>query len=116
MVYFTPNGEELYQEQRKYRARFRRERIDFTNNVPSQKIDTFPVSGNRGLYGWTFRPSNGRINRREDLIGTLEGLITDVHENIHTPDERETRYIVAWMLEPLFKEKNKYKREIEYTR
>lgn len=118
MVYFTPKGKELLESYKranqKYIENFRRQRKDFTNNVPSNRIEPFPKSGNEGLYGWTTRPNDGRVNIREDLFG-LERLITDVHENIHTQDERETRYLVDWMLDFL-RERNKYEKEHEYQR
>jgi hypothetical protein len=101
-----------FAETSRYFELHRLSKKDFTRNVPSQRIETFPVSGNRGLYGWTLLPTDGKIRRREDLYGTIEGLITDVHENIHTPDERETRYLTDALLEPLLdflmRENNKY--------
>ena len=104
----------------KYLELHRLAKKDFTRNVPSQRIETFPVSGNRGLYGWTLLPTDGKIRRREDLYGTIEGLITDVHENIHTPDERETRYLVDQLLEPLLdflmRENNKYPQKRGYQK
>jgi len=106
----------VYYANEKYLEKFRLDRQDFTNNVPSRRIETFPKSGNEGLYGWTFRPSDGRIRRREDLIGTFKGLETDIHENIHTSDERETRYLTAWIMEHLTKENNKYHKEVSYRR
>ncbi len=113
MVSFTKTGSA-------YIARHRLSKKDFTRNVPSQRIETFPVSGNKGLYGWTLLPTDGKIRRREDLYGTIEGLITDVHENVHTQDERETRYLTDAILEPLLdfltRENNKYPQKRGYEK
>ena len=51
----------------KYLELHRLAKKDFTRNVPSQRIETFPVSGSRGLYGWTLLPTDGKIRRRAVL-------------------------------------------------
>ncbi len=98
MYYLTTKGKNYLEE-------WRRLRKDFSNNIPGKLIEEFPVSGNEGLYGWTFLPDDGKIRRREDLRGTDRGLETDIHENIHTPDERETRYLTAEILKGIQGEK-----------
>ena len=101
-MYLTEKGKQYLEE-------WRRVRNDFSSNIPGKIIEEFPVSRNEGLYGWTFLPDDGKIRRREDLKETYRGLETDIHENIHTVDERETRYLTAEILKGIFgKEKNKY--------
>ncbi len=77
---------------------------DFTDRVPGKHMNTFPSSGNAGLYGFTYI-GDQRVWRRDDLIGTEFAKMVDVHESIHTPDEYETRRITEWMME---KEKPTY--------
>lgn len=71
---------------------------DFTDRVPGKHMNTFPSSGNAGLYGFTYI-GDQRVWRRDDLIGTEFAKMVDVHESIHTPDEYETRRITEWMME-----------------
>ncbi len=99
-----------------YLVRFHEQRDDFTAGIPCSRIESFPRSGNEGLYGWTTIPSDGRIHRREDLIGTWQGYVTDIHESIHTPDEYETRRLVEWVLEPLRGATDKYRKHFTYRR
>ena len=99
-----------------YLFHFRQQREDVTHNIPCSRIESFPRSGNEGLYGWTTIPSDGRIHRREDLIGTWQGYVTDIHESIHTPDEYETRRLVEWVLEPLGGATDKYRKRLTYRR
>jgi len=70
---------------------------DFSDRVPGKHLHTFPVSGNEGLYGFTFL---GDVHawRREDLIGSKKGKETDIHECIHTPNEYETRILTSWIM------------------
>lgn len=94
-----------------YLERFRKIReLSFLNNLPWKKIETFPKSGNEGLYGWTYLQDT-KIHLREDLIGEKK-IETEIHESIHTNDERETRYLTAWIMEILFsqQENKKYKK------
>jgi len=77
---------------------------DFTDRVPGKHMNTFPSSGNAGLYGFTYL-GDQRVWRRDDLIGSEFAKMVDVHECIHTPDEYETRRITEWMME---KEKSRY--------
>ncbi len=58
--------------------------------TPAAVMEKFPLQGNEGLYGWTFRNS-GKVHLRDDLYGEKK-METDLHECAHTPDERETRY------------------------
>jgi hypothetical protein len=71
--------------------------FDFTGRVPGKLLHPFPVSGNEGLFGFTYL---GDIHawRRDDLLGTNKGEETDIHECIHTPDEYETRVLTSWMM------------------
>ena len=88
MFYLTEKGKQYLEE-------WHRLRKDFSHNIPGKLIEEFPVSGNEGLYGWTFVPDDGRIRRREDLRGTYKGSETDIHECAHDPfndvDFREYR-------------------------
>lgn len=77
---------------------------DFTDRVPGKHMNTFPSSGNAGLYGFTYL-GDQRVWRRDDLIGSEFAKMVDVHESIHTPDEYETRRITEWMME---RERPKY--------
>lgn len=70
---------------------------DFTDRVPGKNLETFPVAGNEGLYGYTFL-GDVKAWRRDDLTGDFAKMV-DVHECIHTPDEYETRRITEWMME-----------------
>lgn len=76
---------------------------DFTDRVPGKQLNSFPVSGNEGLFGFTYL---GDVHawRRDDLTGEFAKMV-DVHESIHTPDEYETRRITEWMMS---KERPKY--------
>lgn len=70
---------------------------DFSDRVPGKHLHTFPVSGNEGLYGFTYL---GDVHawRRDDLIGSKKGKETDIHECIHTPNEYETRILTTWIM------------------
>ena len=76
---------------------------DFSDRVPGKHLHTFPISGNEGLYGFTFL---GDVHawRREDLFGDLAKMV-DIHECIHTPNEYETRRITDAIMS---KERPKY--------
>jgi hypothetical protein len=69
---------------------------DFSDRVPGKQLDTFPVSGNEGLYGFTFLGDN-KAWRRDDLTGSFAKMV-DIHESIHTPDEYETRVLTDWIM------------------
>ena len=69
---------------------------DFTDRVPGKNLETFPVSGNEGLYGYTFL-GDIRAWRRDDLSGNFAKMV-DIHESIHTPDEYETRILTDWIM------------------
>jgi len=108
MVYLTGKGKQYLEE-------WRRLRQDFSNNIPGKLVEEFPVSGNEGIYGWTFVPNDGKIRRREDLAGTYKGSETDIHECIHDPfnDVNTREYLTSLIskehLKAMFgKEKNKY--------
>lgn len=77
---------------------------DFSDRVPGKHLNTFPSSGNEGLYGFTFL---GDVHawRRDDLTGSKRGKETDIHECIHTSDEYETRVLTSWIMA---KETTKY--------
>ena len=77
---------------------------DFTDRVPGKQLHTFPVSGNEGLFGFTYL-GGIHVWRRDDLIGTKFAEEVDVHESAHTDNEYETRRIVEWMMS---KERPKY--------
>lgn len=79
-----------------YRDRRIESMHDFTDRVPGKNLETFPVSGNEGLYGYTFL---GDIMawRRDDLSGNFAKMV-DIHESIHTPDEYETRILTDWIM------------------
>ena len=77
---------------------------DFTDRGPGKHLNTFPSSGNEGLYGFTYL-GDVRAWRRDDLIGTKFAKMVDVHESIHTPNEYETRILTSWMMS---KERPKY--------
>ncbi len=90
-----------------YLAEWRKGRaLAFLNSIPSKKVEHFPRSGNEGLYGFTFR-HDGKVHIREDLID-YQKTKTDIHECIHTPDERETRYLVDEIMKVIFPEEEKY--------
>ena len=76
---------------------------DFTDRVPGKQLNSFSVSGNEGLFGFTYL-GDVHVWRRDDLTGELAKMV-DVHESIHTPDEYETRRITEWMMQ---KERSKY--------
>ncbi|MDP6600198.1 MAG: hypothetical protein QF798_02055 [Candidatus Woesearchaeota archaeon] len=77
---------------------------DFTGRVPGKNLETFPVSGNEGLYGYTFL-GDIKAWRRDDLSGNFAKMV-DIHESIHTPDEYETRILTDWIMTlPLIKYK-----------
>jgi len=77
---------------------------DFTDRVPGKNLETFPVSGNEGLYGYTFL-GDIKAWRRDDLSGNFAKMV-DIHESIHTPDEYETRILTDWIMTmPLIKYK-----------
>lgn len=100
------DGEEIG----KYIADVRKRKEDFTNLVPWRQVERFPLHGNRGLYGFTYR-HEGKIHIREDLDqAPHKKTETDLHESIHTPNERETRYLTAWMLEHLFPDVETYQK------
>ncbi len=105
----------IYSAHLSYLHRFREERRDITRFLPATTLQTFPRQGNEGLYGWTHRQKDGIINVREDLQGEKK-IKTIIHESIHTPDEYETRRLTEWIMESMFPEEEKYKRQIEYRR
>lgn len=70
---------------------------DFTDRVPGKNLETFPVSGNEGLYGYTFL-GDVKAWRRDDLSGKF-ALEVDVHECIHTDNEYETTIVAKWMMD-----------------
>ena len=74
---------------------------DFTDRVPGKHLNTFPSSGNAGLFGFTYL-GDVRVWRGDDLSGDFAKMV-DVHECIHTPDEYETRILTSWIMS---KEKN----------
>ena len=69
---------------------------DFSDRVPGKQLNTFPVSGNEGLFGYTFL-GDVKIWRRDDLTGDFAKMV-DIHESIHTPDEYETRILTDWIM------------------
>ena len=69
---------------------------DFSDRVPGKSLETFPVSGNEGLYGYTFL-GDIKVWRRDDLSGKFAKMV-DIHECIHTPDEYETRILTDWIM------------------
>ena len=69
---------------------------DFTDRVPGKNLETFPVSGNEGIYGYTFL-GDIKVWRRDDLSGNFAKMV-DIHECIHTPDEYETRILTDWIM------------------
>ncbi|MCH8004204.1 MAG: hypothetical protein IH934_06265 [Nanoarchaeota archaeon] len=69
---------------------------DFTDRVPGKNLETFPVSGNEGIYGYTFL-GDIKVWRRDDLSGKFAKMV-DIHECIHTPDEYETRILTDWIM------------------
>ena len=79
-----------------YRDRRIESMHDFTDRVPGKNLETFPVSGNEGLYGYTFL-GDIRAWRRDDLSGNFAKMV-DIHESIHTPDEYETRILTDWIM------------------
>ena len=95
-----------YVQPHSYDERFHKERRDTLKFMQFTTVQKFPRSGNEGLYGFTFR--DGKVNWRDDLH-SFQKLKTDVHESIHTPNERETRYITDEILIPLFPHRKKYK-------
>jgi len=114
----------LYSEERpktyfqfdSYLDRFRAEQKDLLRFLPFVGVSKFPLNGNRGLYGWTYRDKSGEINIREDLEGEKKTEVM-VHEAIHTPDEYETRRLTEWIMESMqWAEKlaKKYQNRKEY--
>ena len=79
-----------------YRDRRIESMHDFTDRVPGKNLETFPVSGNEGLYGYTFL-GDIKAWRRDDLSGNFAKMV-DIHESIHTPDEYETRILTDWIM------------------
>ena len=69
---------------------------DFSDRVPGKSLETFPVSGNEGLYGFTYL-GDIKVWRRDDLSGKFAKMV-DIHESIHTPDEYETRILTDWIM------------------
>ncbi|MBS3124094.1 hypothetical protein J4437_05685 [Candidatus Woesearchaeota archaeon] len=98
-----------YSIQNDYLTRFRNEQKDLLKFIPLAHIDKFPKNGNEGLYGWTWRNKNGKVNLREDLTGTKK-LEVDIHECCHTPDEYETRVLTAEIMKTILPEEKKYLR------
>ncbi len=92
-----------------YLRRWEKERRDILKFTQATALRTFPLNGNRGLYGFTYR--GGNVWLREDLIQRQdkEKYTTDLHESGHTPDERETRYRTDEKLRWLFPEEEKYR-------
>ena len=95
-----------------YLDRFRADQKDLLKFLPFVGVSKFPLNGNRGLYGWTYRNS-GKINVREDLEGEKKTEVL-VHEAIHTPDEYETRRLTEWIIESMQRTENKYQKRKEY--
>jgi|TARA_B100001971_G_C18138568_1_gene509043 hypothetical protein len=69
---------------------------DFTDRVPGKHMESFPISGNEGLYGFTFL-GDQKVWRRDDLTGNFAKMV-DIHECIHTPNEYETRILTSWIM------------------
>ena len=125
-MYLTYEGQKALEEitqNEKYNRRVRQEKNNFNNNLPGFLIEEFPVSGNEGLYGWTFVPPDGKIRRREDLKGFYKGIETDLHECGHDKlnDGVICEYLTGLLARERMKsvkpeEKNKYKNQLEEYR
>jgi len=96
-----------------YLDKFREERRDLLKFLPAVIINTFPLNGNRGLYGWTYREKSGEINIREDLEGKFRTEVI-IHEAIHTFDEYQTRCLTAWIMESMNPVRKRYQKSMEY--
>jgi len=100
----------MYSSSTTYLDRFRKQRREsFLNTLPAPQIEWFPKSGNEGLYGWTYLPTDGKIRLREDLKYNPEQKTkTDLHESGHTNCELETRLLTDERMSILFPEMMKY--------
>ena len=99
-----------------YLERFKQERKDCTKTIPFQAVESFPRSGNEGLFGWTYKNKDGKIRVREDLTWGKR-IETDIHESIHTSDEYETRVVTWSIMGSMFERRKKYSKEPkEYLR
>tara|TARA_Y100000031_G_C8117537_1_gene336622 strand:- start:398 stop:775 length:378 start_codon:yes stop_codon:yes gene_type:complete len=96
-----------------YLDKFRAEQRDLLKFIPSVNIRKFPLNGNRGLYGWTYRDKSAQVNIREDLTEDFKTEVI-VHEAIHTPDEYETRRLTEWIMESMNPTLTRYEREVRY--
>jgi len=118
VAYLVNELYEIGQEQKSYFSidsyldKFRADQKDLLKFLPFVGVTKFPLNGNRGLYGWTYRNS-GEINIREDLEGEKKTEVM-VHEAIHTPDEYETRRLTEWIMESMQMTENKYQKRKEY--
>lgn len=98
-----------YVQPHSYLERFRKERRDLLKFTPTAVMEKFPLQGNEGLYGWTFRNS-GKVHLRDDLYGERK-METDLHECAHTADERETRYRTEERMKAMLGKKERYRTE-----
>lgn len=91
-----------------YLEKFRQARKkSFWNNIPWTELEWF--SGFKGLYGYTIRQS-GKIGMNKELeFDEKEKIDTDIHESLHTNDERETKYLTEELIKVLFPEAKRYK-------
>lgn len=104
MSYGTIEEKLYYGNINNYLNRFIEDRNDFASRVLFQKnLELLPPAIMGSVLGYTYLGEIYQV-RRDDIIGD-KAYEVDLHEAIHTPDEYETRVLVAWILS---KEKPKY--------
>ncbi len=102
-----------YRPNKQYIERFLQQIKEIYIPFFRKKQETFPKSGNEGLYGWTII-FDGKYHIREDLIG--KRLETIIHELRHyANDEYGTRRNTEAAMETI-EEKEKYKVRIVYIK
>jgi hypothetical protein len=90
-----------------YLERQRQEKRNLLKFLPATHLKRFPKNGNEWILGWTYRNKDGSSRTRDDLVGK-EHLRVQVHEDIHTPNEYETRRWEEEIMETMFPTKEKY--------
>ncbi|MBI2572551.1 hypothetical protein HYV86_01715 [Candidatus Woesearchaeota archaeon] len=87
-------------------TRFEKERRDTLKFTAPAHVCHFPLEGNQGLYGFTYRGTS-QVHLRDDLSDKLK-IEVDLHECGHTPDEYETRRRTDLKLESMFPTQERY--------
>ena len=93
-----------------YIDQWKNERKDILKFLPAVTVETFPKSGNEGLYGWVFKNKDGKIHLRQDLVDyqDTQKWRTFIHEATHRAGEYETRESTEEKLGAMFQVEKKY--------